>query len=140
MKTFELLNLSDILSRLPLGKLSIERRAALTRTVCAISRARKPFDVGLTEAKKKLVPDGYEELSGKTDRTPDEDARLKDMTENYNKAVHATIKPELNAEVTLTVSKPMTAEDLLALADCDEKWTLADTMWVANLLGIDMAE
>lgn len=73
-------------------------------------------------------------------QTPEEDARLKDMTENYNKAVHATIKPELDAEVTLTVSKPMTAEDLLALADCDEKWTLADTMWVANLLSIDMAE
>lgn len=140
MKMYELLNVSDQLNSLPLGKLTIAQRAALTRTICAISQARKPFDEALKEARDKLKPEGFDDLAGKGSRTPDEEARLKDMTENYNKAVHATIKPELDAEVTLTVSKPMTAEDLLALADCDEKWTLADTMWVANLLSIDMAE
>ena len=44
MKMYELLNVSDQLNSLPLGKLTIAQRAALTRTICAISQARKPFD------------------------------------------------------------------------------------------------
>ena len=140
MKMYELLNVSDQLNSLPLGKLTIAQRAALTRTICAISQARKPFDEALKEAREKLKPEGFDDLAGKGSRTPDEEAQYKLLVDEYNEAVRTAIQPNLDAEVTLTVSKPMTAEDLLALADCDEKWTLADTMWVANLLGIDMAE
>ena len=56
MKMYELLNVSDQLNSLPLGKLTIAQRAALTRTICAISQARKPFDEALKEAREKLKP------------------------------------------------------------------------------------
>lgn len=70
MKMYELLNVSDQLNSLPLGKLTIAQRAALTRTICAISQARKPFDEALKEARDKLKPEGFDDLAGKGSRTP----------------------------------------------------------------------
>lgn len=69
MKMYELLNVSDQLNSLPLGKLTIAQRAALTRTICAISQARKPFDEALKEAREKLKPEGFDDLPAR-DRAP----------------------------------------------------------------------
>lgn len=136
MKTYELLNVSDQLNRLPLGKLTIAQRAALTRTICAISQARKSFDEALKEAREKLKPEGFDELAGKTSRTPDEEAKYKSLVDEYNEAVQAAIQPNLKAEVTLTVAKPMTMEEFLALADCAPDWTAGHMIYLQELLGI----
>lgn len=136
MKMYELLNVSDQLNRLPIGKLTIAQRAALTRTICAISQARKPFDEALKEAREKLKPEGFDDLAGKGSRTPDEEARYKPLLDEYNKAVQATIQPNLDAEVTLTVAKPMTMEEFLALPDCAPDWTAGDVIYLQALLGI----
>ena len=63
MKTNELLGLSATLQKIPLGKLTISQRAALTRTICAISRVRKPFDDAVKEANEKLKPEGSKNFS-----------------------------------------------------------------------------
>lgn len=136
MKTYELLNVSDQLNRLPLGKLTIAQRAALTRTICAISQARKSFDESLKEAREKLEPEGFEELAGNASRTPDEEAKYKSLIDEYNEAVQSAIQPNLEAEVTLTVAKPMTMEELLALADCAPDWTAGHMIYLQELLGI----
>ena len=80
MKMYELLNVSDQLNSLPLGKLTIAQRAALTRTICAISQTRKPFDEALKEARDKLKPEGFDDLAGKGSRTPDEEAQYKPVS------------------------------------------------------------
>ena len=79
MKTNELLGLSATLQKIPLGKLTISQRAALTRTICAISRVRKPFDDAVKEANEKLKPEGLEELQHKKDRTAEEEKQLKEL-------------------------------------------------------------
>lgn len=136
MKMYELLNVSDQLNGLPLGKLTIAQRAALTRTICAISQARKPFDEALKEARDKLKPEGFDDLAGKGSRTPDEEAQYKLLADEYNEAVRTAIQPNLDAEVTLTVSKPMTMDEFLALPDCAPDWTAGHIVYLQDLLGI----
>lgn len=136
MKTYELLNISDELNRLPLGKLTIAQRAALTRTICALSQARKPFDESLKEAREKLKPEGFDELSGKKSRTDEEETRYKALVDEYNEAVQAAIQPNLEAEAALTVAKPMTQEELLALADTAPEWTAGHMIYLQEALGI----
>lgn len=138
MKTNELLGLSATLQKIPLGKLTISQRAALTRTICAISRVRKPFDDAVKEANEKLKPEGLEELQHKKDRTAEEEKQLKELIAEYNRAVQETIQPELEADVTLTVAKPMAPEELLALGDASPEMTAGDIMWIAEMLGINL--
>lgn len=138
MKMFELINLSDKLNSLPIGKLTIAQRGALARTIFAMSQVRKPFDEALKEAREKLKPDGFAELQQKSDRTPDEENRLKELLAEYNSSIHEAMQPELEAEVTLTVNKPMTPEELLALGDASPEMTGGDMLYTAGLLGIKL--
>ena len=135
---YELLNVIDQLNSLPLGKLTIAQRAALTRTTCAISQARKPFDEALKEARDKLKPEEYDELKQRKDRSPEEDARLKELKAEYDSAINETLQPDLMAEVTLVINKPMTAEELLSLGDAAPDVTAGDIMYTADLLGINL--
>lgn len=136
MKTYELLNINDEFNRLPLGKLTVAQRAALTRTICALSQARKPFDESLKEAREKLKPEGFDELAGKKSRTDEEETRYKALVDEYNEAVQAAIQPNLEAEATLTVAKPMTQEELLALADAAPEWTAGHIVYLQEALGV----
>lgn len=138
MKMYELLNVSDQLNSLPLGKLTIAQRAALTRTICAISQARKPFDEALKEAREKLKPEGFDDLKQKKNRSPEEDARLKEMKAEYDSAINETLQPNLMAEVALVINKPMTAEELLTLGDAAPEVTAGNIMYLAEMLGINL--
>lgn len=138
MKMYELLNVSDQLNSLPLGKLTIAQRAALSRTICAISQTRKPFDEALKEAREKLKPEGFDNLKQKKNRSPEEDARLKEMKAEYDSAINETLQPNLMAEVALVINKPMTAEELLSLGDAAPEVTAGNIMYLAEMLGINL--
>lgn len=50
--------------------------------------------------------------------------------------MRTAIQPNLDAEVTLTVAKPMTMEEFLALPDCAPDWTAGHIVYLQDLLGI----
>ena len=61
-----------------------ELKIKVMRIRMAYTKAKKAFDAEVQEFTEELVTDEFKELSGKTERTPEEEARFKELTDSIN--------------------------------------------------------
>lgn len=61
-----------------------ELKVKVMRTRMAYTKAKKAFDAEVQEFTEELVSDEFKELSNKSERTSEEDARLKELTDAIN--------------------------------------------------------
>ena len=61
-----------------------ELKVKVMRTRMAYTKAKKAFDAEVQEFTEELVSDEFKELSNKSERTSEEEARLKELTEAIN--------------------------------------------------------
>ena len=61
-----------------------ELKIKIMRIRMAYTKTRKAFDAEVQEFMEELLTDEFKELNGKTDKTPEEEARLKELTNTIN--------------------------------------------------------
>ena len=61
-----------------------ELKIKVMRIRMAYTKTRKAFDAEVQEFMEELLTDEFKELNGKTDKTPEEEARLKELTNTIN--------------------------------------------------------
>lgn len=61
-----------------------ELKVKVMRTRMAYAKAKKAFDTEVQEFTEELISDEFKELSNKSERTSEEDARLKELTDTIN--------------------------------------------------------
>ena len=61
-----------------------ELKVKVMRTRMAYTKAKKAFDAEVQEFTEELVSDEFKELSNKSERTSEEEARLKELTDKIN--------------------------------------------------------
>lgn len=61
-----------------------ELKVKVMRTRMAYTKAKKAFDAEVQEFTEELVSDEFKELSNKSERTPEEEARLRELTDAIN--------------------------------------------------------
>lgn len=61
-----------------------ELKIKVMRIRMAYTKVRKTFDAEVQEFMEELLTDEFKELNGKTDKTPEEEARLKELTSTIN--------------------------------------------------------
>lgn len=61
-----------------------ELKVKVMRIRMAYTKAKKAFDAEVQEFTEELITDEFKELSGKTERTEIEEARLKELTDSIN--------------------------------------------------------
>lgn len=61
-----------------------ELKVKVMRTRMAYTKAKKAFDAEVQEFTEELVSDEFKELSNKSERTSEEEARLKELTDAIN--------------------------------------------------------
>lgn len=66
-----------------------------------LNKIRKEFDEDVQEAIKGLLPEGYEELSQKKDRTEEEEAKLAEMNKQVNEEYTECLKKRGQEEVSI---------------------------------------
>ena len=66
-----------------------------------LNKIRKEFDEDVQEAIKGLLPEGYEELSQKKDRTEEEEAKLAEMNKQVNEEYTECLKKRGQEEVSV---------------------------------------
>lgn len=66
-----------------------------------LNKIRKEFDEDVQEAIKGLLPEGYEELSQKKDRTKEEEAKLAEMNKQVNEEYTECLKKRGQEEVSI---------------------------------------
>ena len=61
-----------------------ELKIKVMRIRMAYTKTRKAFDAEVQEFMEELLTDEFKELNGKTDKTPEEEARFKELTNTIN--------------------------------------------------------
>lgn len=61
-----------------------ELKIKVMRIRMAYTKAKKAFDAEVQEFTEELITDEFKELSGKTERTPEEEARLTELINSVN--------------------------------------------------------
>lgn len=61
-----------------------ELKIKVMRTRMAYTKAKKAFDAEVQEFAEELLTDEFKELSNKTERTSEEEAKLKELTDKIN--------------------------------------------------------
>jgi predicted house-cleaning noncanonical NTP pyrophosphatase (MazG superfamily) len=61
-----------------------ELKIKVMRIRMAYTKVRKAFDAEVQEFMEELLTDEFKELNGKTDKTPEEEAKLKELTNTIN--------------------------------------------------------
>ena len=61
-----------------------ELKVKVMRIRMAYTKVRKTFDAEVQEFMEELLTDEFKELNGKTDKTPEEEAKLKELTNTIN--------------------------------------------------------
>jgi hypothetical protein len=61
-----------------------ELKVKVMRIRMAYTKVRKAFDAEVQEFMEELLTDEFKELNGKTDKTSEEEARLKELTSTIN--------------------------------------------------------
>lgn len=61
-----------------------ELKIKIMRIRMAYTKTRKAFDAEVQEFMEELLTDEFKELNGKTDKTPEEEARFKELTNTIN--------------------------------------------------------
>lgn len=87
-----------------------ELKVKVMRIRMAYTKAKKAFDAEVQEFTEELMTDEFRELSGKTERTEVEEARLKELTDNitsdYQEFIFQKGKEEVSEiEDTLTMDE-----------------------------------
>lgn len=84
----ELLTKQNVFTKIALKdgekELPKELKVKVMRIRMAYTKAKKAFDAEVQEFTEELITDEFRELSGKTERTEAEEARLKELTDNIN--------------------------------------------------------
>jgi hypothetical protein len=84
----ELLTKQNVFTKIALKdgdkELPKELKVKVMRIRMAYTKAKKAFDAEVQEFTEELITDEFRELSGKTERTEVEEARLKELTDNIN--------------------------------------------------------
>ena len=65
-------------------ELTKELKIKVMRIRMAYTKTRKAFDAEVQEFMEELLTDEFKELNGKTDKTPEEEARFKELTNTIN--------------------------------------------------------
>lgn len=61
-----------------------ELKVKVMRIRMAYTKVRKTFDAEVQEFMEELLTDEFKELNGKTEKTPEEEAKLKELTNTIN--------------------------------------------------------
>ena len=80
------------------------------------SKVRKSFDEDVQEFVKGLTSDEFNELQNKTERTEEEEARLKELTEQLNEDYNAYIQKRGQEEVDVN-NKSFTEDEYNEIVD-----------------------
>jgi hypothetical protein len=87
-------------------ELSKDLKIKLMSMRIALGRVRKHLEEDLQEAVKELIPEGYQELSAKVDKTEEDKAQVeawnKQINEEYNAYVDKRGKEEVQIDTTLS--------------------------------------
>lgn len=87
-------------------ELSKDLKIKLMSMRIALGRVRKHLEEDLQEAVKELIPEGYQELSAKVDKTEEDKAQAeawnKQINEEYNAYVDKRGKEEVQIDTTLS--------------------------------------
>ena len=81
-----------------------------------LSKIRKQFDEDVQEAIKGLTPDGFQELSNKSDKTEEEQQKLKELTDKIQDEYTAFINSKGNEEVTINLPE-LTEDDFVEILE-----------------------
>lgn len=76
-----------------------ELKVKVMRTRMAYTKAKKAFDAEVQEFTEELVSDEFKELSNKSERTSEEEARLKELTDAINADYQEFLIQKGNEEV-----------------------------------------
>ena len=81
--------------------LSRELKVKIMAMRIEYAKVRKAFDADIQEFTKDLVPEEFTELQQKPDRTEEEDAKLKELTDQINEDYNAYIAKRGQEEVSI---------------------------------------
>lgn len=76
-----------------------ELKVKVMRTRMAYTKAKKAFDAEVQEFTEELVSDEFKELSNKSERTSEEEARLRELTDAINADYQEFLIQKGNEEV-----------------------------------------
>ena len=98
-------------------ELSKELKVKIMRIRMAYNKAKKNFDAEVQEFTEELVTDEFKELNNKTDKTPEEEARFKELNTLINSEYQEFLIQKGKEEVTINVDDTFTVEEYSDILD-----------------------
>ena len=120
MNLNEVLTKQNLITKLVLKEgdkeLPKELKVKLMRIRMAYNKIKQSFDEEVKEFSKELVSEEYETLASKTDRTAEEEAKYKELTDKINLEYQEFLIQKGNEEVTC-IEDTLTMEEYSDILD-----------------------
>lgn len=98
-------------------ELSKELKVKVMRIRMAYAKIKKNFDAEVQEFTDELVTDEFKELQSKTEKTPEEEARLTELTDSINSDYQEFLIQKGKEEVSISVDDTLTLEEYSDILD-----------------------
>lgn len=98
-------------------ELSKELKVKVMRIRMAYAKIKKNFDAEVQEFTDELVTDEFKELQAKTEKTPEEEARLTELTNSINSDYQEFLIQKGKEEVSISFEDTLTLEEYSDILD-----------------------
>lgn len=98
-------------------ELSKELKVKVMRIRMAYTKIKKNFDNEVQEFTEELVTDEFKDLNNKENRTPEEEARLKELNASINSDYQEFLIQKGKEEVTVNIDDTLTIDEYSDILD-----------------------
>lgn len=98
-------------------ELSKELKVKVMRIRMAYTKIKKNFDNEVQEFTEELVTDEFKDLNNKENRTPEEEARLKELNTSINSDYQEFLIQKGKEEVTINIDDTLTIDEYSDILD-----------------------
>ena len=98
-------------------ELSKELKVKVMRIRMAYTKIKKNFDNEVQEFTEELVTGEFKDLSNKENRTPEEEARLKELNESINSDYQEFLIQKGKEEITVNIDDTLTIDEYSDILD-----------------------
>ena len=98
-------------------ELSKELKVKVMRIRMAYTKIKKNFDNEVQEFTEELVTDEFKDLNNKENRTPEEEARLKELNTSINSDYQEFLIQKGKEEVTVNIDDTLTIDEYSDILD-----------------------
>lgn len=117
----ELLTRQNVFTKLILKdgekELSKELKVKIMRIRMAYNKIKKTFDAEVKEFTEELIPEELKTLNEKTDRTSEENARMKELTNKVNLEYQEFLIQKGNEDIKDTIEDTLTIDEYSDILD-----------------------